>query len=69
VTHTINICEHLLNDRHLRKHYAERKDDELKPYGKQLKKLYGRVVSLVDEFKAIRKFRSQQDADSLGDVG
>lgn len=55
VTKAIHFAETMLNDRYLIRSYVARKDDQLTDNGLQIKKLYRRLVSLVDELKAIRK--------------
>ncbi|MBT8763412.1 hypothetical protein KFV02_05650 [Desulfohalobiaceae bacterium Ax17] len=52
---TIFIAENILNDSYLLKRYVKKKDEELSKYGQKIKKLYGRLVTLVDELKSIRK--------------
>lgn len=59
VANIISIGESILNDRYLRGAYIEKKDDALTPRGLEIKKNYGKLVSLVDEFKAIRKARTE----------
>ncbi len=54
----IRIGESVLNDAYLRRTYIEKRDDALSKQGTEIKKQYGRLVSLVDEFKAIRKTRT-----------
>jgi hypothetical protein len=51
----IYFAESILNDRYLIRSYINRKDDQLTDNGLQIKKLYRRLVSLVDELRAIRK--------------
>ncbi len=59
VVSVIATGEAILNDRYLRRSYIEKKDDELSPYGLEIKKQYRKLVSLLDEFKAIRKSRRE----------
>lgn len=59
VVNIINIGEAILNDSYLRSAYIERKDDALTRRGQGIKKNYGKLVSLIDEFKAIRKARTE----------
>ncbi|SKA71519.1 hypothetical protein [Desulfobaculum bizertense] len=65
VQNVIGIGEHILSDPYLVRSYIRRKDEELTPYGLEIKKNYGRLVSLVDEFKAIRKSRSDMENKEL----
>ncbi len=57
VANIITIGEAVLNDAYLRRTYIEKKDDALSKQGMEIRKQYGRLVSLIDEFKAIRKAR------------
>lgn len=55
VIKAIAFGEGVINSRYLQKKYIEPKEDTITPYGLSIRKLYGRMVSLLDEFKAIRK--------------
>ncbi|CCO24591.1 hypothetical protein [Maridesulfovibrio hydrothermalis] len=55
---TLNIGDRVLNDAYLRRKYISCPDEELTEYGLKIKKLYGRLVMLLDEFRSIRKSRS-----------
>ncbi|MFV0421600.1 hypothetical protein [Oleidesulfovibrio sp.] len=57
VASVIAIGEAMLNDRYLVKNYVEKRDEELTDYGKDIKRLYGKLVALIDEFRAIRRSR------------
>ena len=57
VSTVIALGESMLNDRYLIHNYIERPEEELTPGGLEVRKNYGRLVTLVDEFKAIRKLR------------
>ncbi|THB71130.1 MAG: hypothetical protein D6E12_01755 [Desulfovibrio sp.] len=59
VSSIITNGERLLNTRYLITHYVEKKDEDLSPYGREVKKQYQKLVALVDEFVAIRKSRSE----------
>jgi hypothetical protein len=59
VERVIKITEAVLQDRYLHKNFVNRKDDDLSEYGLQIKKMYGRLVSLFDEFTRIRKLRAE----------
>ncbi|WP_031484220.1 hypothetical protein [Maridesulfovibrio frigidus] len=59
VATTLSIGERVLNDPYLRREYIERADDDLTEYGLKVKKYYGRLVVVLDEFKSIRKSRTQ----------
>lgn len=57
VASVIAIGESMLNDRYLVKNYVDKRDEELTQYGRDIKRLYGKLVSLIDEFRAIRRSR------------
>ncbi|TVM15668.1 hypothetical protein DPQ33_14835 [Oceanidesulfovibrio indonesiensis] len=59
VQSVIGICETMLSDRYLVKTYVEKKDEELTDYGRSVKRYYGKLVALLDEFKSIRKSRAE----------
>lgn len=59
VASVISIAESILNDRYLTRNYIEKRDDQLTPYGMEMKKQYRKLVSLLDEFKSIRKSRRE----------
>jgi hypothetical protein len=54
----LHIGDKVVNDRYLLKNYVNVKDDNLSGYGREVKKYYGRLVALVDEFRAIAKTRA-----------
>jgi hypothetical protein len=55
----IKMAEAILQDRYLHKNFVGRKDEDLSGYGLRIKKMYARLVSLVDEFSRIRKLRAE----------
>ncbi len=57
VVSMINLAEFILNDRYIIRNYIEKKEENLSPYGKEIRRNYRRLVALTDEFKAIRKSR------------
>lgn len=57
VESVIRTGEAILNDRYLCRTYIDRPDDSLTTNGLEIKKNYGRLVALLDEFRAIRKSR------------
>ena len=59
IDQAIHFSETMLNDRYLIRTYVREKDDNLTENGLRIKKLYRRLVSLVDELKAIRKTRAE----------
>ncbi|MEW5772675.1 MAG: hypothetical protein AB1916_04050 [Thermodesulfobacteriota bacterium] len=60
----IDICEHTLHDGYLVSSYVSRRDEDLTRYGQDVKKQYGRMVALLDEFKAIRRSRAEYPAQA-----
>lgn len=60
VEHVLSLGEMILNDRYLLRNYIKKKDHELSPYGQSVRKTYGRLVSLLDEFRSIRKAKKEQ---------
>ena len=54
---TIVHCEAMLNDRYLVKTYIACPEEKLSKTGLAIRKKYGQLVQLLDEFKAIRKTR------------
>ena len=61
VARTIYLADRIANDRYLVSTYIQDKsDDDLTPYGQEIKKLYGRMISLVDELKSIRKIKMEK---------
>lgn len=53
--HIINLCESVLNDKYLLKNYINKKEEQLTDYGKKIKKVYGQLVSIVDDLKKIHQ--------------
>lgn len=48
----------VVSDAYLRRTYVNVKDDDLSPYGLEIKKRYQHLVALLDEFRSIRKSRT-----------
>lgn len=57
VSTVIVLGESMLNDRYLVRNYIDKPEQELTPAGLEVRKNYGKLVSLVDDFKAVRKMR------------
>ncbi|MFP4428871.1 MAG: hypothetical protein ACOCVE_01600, partial [Desulfovermiculus sp.] len=55
--HAIHLGERIINDTYLCKKYIRPPKDQLTNYGLQIRTYYGRLVRLIDDFKAIRKSR------------
>lgn len=53
----VNVIERILSDKYLVRTYIDASDDVLSPAGTDIRKHYGRMVSLLDTFKAVRKSR------------
>jgi hypothetical protein len=60
----INLTERILNDRYLQKRYIKPPKDQLTPYGQSIRKLYGRLVRLLDDFYAIRNSHQKKAASN-----
>ncbi|MDL2216381.1 hypothetical protein LJB81_01445 [Desulfovibrio sp. OttesenSCG-928-M14] len=59
VSTVIAIGESMLNDRYLVRTYIEKTDDGLTQNGLEIKRNYGKLVSLIDDFKSIRQMRAE----------
>ena len=59
VRQALHFAESMLNDRYLIRTYITEPDDNLTDGGRQIKKLYGRLVALVDEIRAIHKVKAE----------
>ena len=59
VEQVLALSEEILGDRYLIRTYVGKPEDALSDYGRRVKKNYGRLVALVDEFKAIRRSRRE----------
>jgi hypothetical protein len=57
----IIIGDSMLHDRYLVRNYIEKADDDLTQNGLEIKRNYGKLVALLDEFKAIRKSRTEKN--------
>lgn len=62
ISNAIHFSDAILNDRYLINKYITQKDDHLTDNGLQIKKLYRRMVSLVDELKSIRKIKGDSQS-------
>ena len=60
VERVLSLGDMILCDRYLLRNYIKKKDLDLSPYGLSVKKTYGRLVSLLDEFRSIRKAKKEQ---------
>ncbi len=54
VEQLIKLTERMLNERYLQKKYIKPPAERLTPYGQSIRRLFGRLVSLLDDFYAIR---------------
>lgn len=61
----IECVERILADRYLRRSYIEPAEEDLTRSGLEIRKTYGRLVSLQDEFKAVRKARAVKEQSLL----
>ncbi|WP_461209426.1 hypothetical protein [Desulfocurvus sp. DL9XJH121] len=60
VDNVVTVAEHILQDAYLTRKYLDPREEDLSAYGREVRRQYGRLVALVDEFKSIRKSRSEQ---------
>ena len=60
VTTAIAIGETTLNNRYIVRNYVEKQEDELTQVGLEIKKNYGRLVTLIHELKSIRKTKQDK---------
>ncbi|MFO7800779.1 MAG: hypothetical protein R6V55_00635, partial [Desulfovermiculus sp.] len=67
--HAIHLGEQILNDSYLCKNYIHPPRDQLTDYGLQIRSYYGRLVRLIDDFKAIRRSRSRTSASRTAAPG
>ncbi len=67
--HAIHLGEQILNDSYLCKNYIHPRRDQLTDYGLQIRRYYGRLVRLIDDFKAIRRSRSRTAASRTAAPG
>jgi hypothetical protein len=51
------IGDDVLADAYLRRTYVDAKESDLTDYGREVRRLHGRLVALLDEFRSIRKTR------------
>ena len=65
VSTVIFIGESILGDRYLLRRYIEKPDDQLTQNGLEIKKTYGKLVALIDDFKSIRKSRTDAGQRSI----
>ncbi len=55
VQRVIHLTEIMLNDHYLRKNYIDKPEHTLSKQGQEIRKKYGKLVQLLDEFYAIQK--------------
>ena len=60
VERVLSLGDMILNDGYLLRNYIRKKDNELSAYGLSVKKTYGRLVALLDEFRSIRKAKKDK---------
>lgn len=59
VDNVIQLSDEILNDKYLRRTYIEPKDTNFTTKQMAIRRNYGKLVTLVDEFKAIRRARKE----------
>ncbi len=62
VQSVIHFTEAMLNDTYLRKHYIEKPEAALSAQGLEIRKKYGKLVHLLDEFIAIKKSHTSPES-------
>ncbi|MDR2669559.1 MAG: hypothetical protein LBC14_06375 [Desulfovibrio sp.] len=68
VSAAIAIGESMLNDRYLVRSYISKPESRLSRKGLEIKRNYGKMVTLIDDFKSIRKQRMAGNRRRDGDV-
>ncbi|MDD4702287.1 MAG: hypothetical protein PHI96_08710 [Desulfovibrio sp.] len=58
----IDCVEKMLRDRYIQRQYLDPPEESLTPAGIEIRKNYGRLVSLQDGFKAVRKARHGKES-------
>lgn len=61
----ITCMETILHDRYLQRNYIEAPEGSLTRAGQEIRKNYGRIVSLLDGFRAVRKSRLAGEARQM----
>lgn len=61
----IACVETILHDRYLQRNYIEAPESGLTRAGQEIRKNYGRIVSLLDRFRAVRKSRLAGEARQI----
>lgn len=66
VVKVLIIGNDVISDPYIMRKYINVKESQLSPYGLEIKKMYHRLVALLDEFRSIRKSRtSDQDTPKI----
>ncbi len=60
INRAISTLEKIANDPYLQRKYLSKKDKELTAYGRQIKKEYSRMISLLDELKGISRVKREK---------
>lgn len=66
VSTAISIGENMLNDRYIIRTYIDKDEADLTPNGMDIRRNYGRLVSLLDELRAIRKIKAESSQAVYG---
>jgi hypothetical protein len=61
VENVLTIGDEILNDSYVLRRYIQPPQEELTDYGRQVRKHYSRLVGVLDDFRAIRKSRTEQN--------
>lgn len=63
IEQAILLGDNMLGDTYLLTTYINKEEQTLTPYGQNIRKQYGRMVTLLDELRAIRKSRLESHAE------
>lgn len=65
VVSIIQCTDRILHDKYLDKHYLQINERQITKTGAEIRKIYGRIVSLRDTFTAVQKMRRNSDNGKL----
>lgn len=65
VEQIIALGDQVLNNSYIHRKYIQPPEDQLTDYGREVRKYFGRLVSLIDEFTSIRKSHTEKDRRHL----
>ncbi len=62
---TLYVIDAILNNRYLRKNYIEKPDSQLTAKGLEIKKNYGKLITVRDEFSGIHKAHTKENLSGI----